>query len=237
MPSFVPLNSNKHREFRFTPAKDFKFAQKISEIDLTLREIWALSSFFPIVFVHKQKKSQELLVPTAVIRKTDSTNNLICRDGSINFRTVPSLLVAYPFLIEVSGVDKIQILIDETSDCFSKTGRLRLFCEDGAYTNEIKNIIELLRIVANGLREAQELGSIASRLGLLKPAGDRFSNSGYFYMDLTSLVNLSDSTALMLHDRNWLHLFYAIAISILNDFNITGALDLPNDIQPRALLK
>lgn len=213
MLNFVPLNSNKHRNMRFTPASDFKFARQISEIDITLSEIWPLSSFFPIVFSRRLQESHDVFFPIVVIGKPNQANNLVSKDGSIKLSAIPSLLRTYPFLIKNLAKDKTQIFVDENSSYFSKTGRVPLFSEDGVYTAEAKNILAVLRVVADELREAQKLGSIASRLGLLKSAGDAFAGNEYFYLDLDLLNQLTDSTALMLHDRHWLQLLYAIALS------------------------
>lgn len=219
MPRFVPLNSRKHRNMRFTPVTDFKFALQISEIDVTLSEVWTLSGFFPIVFTHRHKNSQDIFTPTVVIGASNQGNKLVCQEGSIKLSAVPSLLRIYPFLIKGSNEEEAQIFVDESSPYFCKSGCFPIFSEDGNYTTEAQNLMALFTLLAKGLREAQELGFVASRVGLLKPVRDTTARNKYFYVDLNCLNRLPDRSALMLNDRKWLQLFYAIAISSVHYLN------------------
>lgn len=211
---FVKLNHKQHRDLCYSRLNDFSFARHISQIELVITEIWSLASEFPTVFMGSPDGS---VTPIAVIGRPGVPNTTVNNDGQWLHRTLPSLLQIYPFALETTDESSMRVLIDESSFSFTQNGANRLFEPDGSPSDALRGLMALFQSIHAALGEARELGRVAQKLGVLSTPAEyeaaQLDNAEYFIVDVNKLENLKPAGTILLRQKKWLPLLYAMALS------------------------
>lgn len=174
---------------------------------------------FPVVL--KQEDTRSAFIPTAIIGRAHQNNHLVNHKGEWVHDVLPGLLSLYPFSIEIVEDDSMRVLIDAQSESFSEQVGFRLFDPEGNPSEHLKKLLALFNKIYEGLALSQKFGAICYKLDLLRKVSDENYNPNhpaFYIVELDALLNLAPSDVVMLKNKKWLPILYAMAISVQQDF-------------------
>lgn len=123
----VAVNRDLHRKARLGSEPDFRFAQNINCVALTLVEFTEACKEYPIVFAAIGDKH----VPVALLGLRDDENLFIDAAGQWDARYIPASVRRYPFVLANNGPSGWLVCVDEASRAFNAADGQALFDEAG----------------------------------------------------------------------------------------------------------
>ncbi|WP_371194832.1 SapC family protein [Glaciecola sp. SC05] len=223
MKNAVPLNNTAHKNVKITPRTSFTDVADKNSIALTVDELSAAASSFPIVFIKDASTGSFHCVALFVF---EGTQNLYCSQNNEHWEGVyvPSSMRREPFSLGPDpDQDKtLMIYIDESSAQFSKTDGNALFAEDGTETGFLKSINAQLSEYFNSELLSQNFASTLLEKDLLKEIellikfdSERTKRvKGLYTIDEDALNKLDEETVLAFFKQNFFVPIYSMLNSI-----------------------
>lgn len=235
----VVLNRDTHRDLRLKPQDNLKFAAETNCVPLALVEFGDVAREYPIVFARLPGG----LVPVALLGLRDAENLYLTAEGKWDARYVPAFVRRYPFIAvqDNNAPDKLLVCMDDKFPGFNAEEGERLFDENGAETDYLKNALAFVQGYQNEAQRTAEFCREVEQLGLLNEMsamaelndGRKFRLDGLWVIDEAKLQALSAAAAVDLFRRGWMGLVYAQLLSLghlrvlLDRTALRGASDAP----------
>ena len=177
----VPVSSARHKKMSVRTGADYKFAEKVNSVPLTVIEFGQAAIEYPIVFTG----NADTVMPCAILGATATKNLFVKPDGSWGGKYVPAFVRRYPFVFAQDAGGKQLILhIDESFEgCNEKDRGERLFDSEGNQTQYLKSVLTFLQ-------ELDLLRPMEAQFSL--PSGERQSLSGFQTVDREKLKAVSN---------------------------------------------
>ncbi len=213
------LNSNEHRDFRFTPEKDLLFARDMNIIPITFSEIQKLCCDYPIVYIGGESPSMAIVVGI----DEEGKNLAIDEEGRFRGAYVPAFLRRYPFIMVKTGEDEMALGFDIESGCFSSPEGERLFDDEGKATNTLNNIGTFLKsledefiITRNMVAELERLGILEERVLTIGEGENAKKIGGFKTVEHERLTALSDDVLADMVKKGWIEVITLQQFSVKN---------------------
>ena len=139
----APLNKKSHANWGIKNSNTFSFARDINSVPLTAVEFPAASLEFSIVFA----KSEDGLVPIAVMGVRHKENLYVDEAGKWQARYIPAFIRRYPFVFSTSDDgNTLTLCLDEDYEGCSPDGEGdRLFTETGENSPYLDKVVDFLK--------------------------------------------------------------------------------------------
>ncbi len=217
--SVIILNSNEHRDFRFTPEKDLMFAKNMNIIPITFSEIRKLCCDYPIVYIGGQTPYLAIVVGI----EQEGKNLAIDDEGRFRGGYTPAFLRKYPFIMVKTDEEQMALGCDIESGCFSSPEGERLFDDEGKPTPTLNNIGNFLKgledeyiITRNLVAELDRLGILEDRALSIGEGENAKKIGGFKTVEHEKLVALSDDILVDLVKKGWIELITLQQFSLKN---------------------
>ncbi|PQA79923.1 peptidase [Limnohabitans sp. TS-CS-82] len=216
----VPVNKERHANFKVKPSADFEFASKFHIAYVTMHEFVRAAATYPIVFL--EDKEADDFRPV-VLMGLDAGENLFVNDqGTWEASYVPAMIRRYPFaLTKVPDEDRYVVCVDEASELLSETEGNAMFDEQGNPTEVIENVRRYLAELQQMDQLTREFTKFLGEHNLLTPlnmrvnAADEVKNiTGCYVINEERLNNFSDNLFLEVRAKRYLPAIYAHLISL-----------------------
>jgi len=223
MKNVVPLNKIKHHELSIAPRKSFSDVAKTNSIELTVDELSAAASSFPIAFIKDPNSGNFHCVALLAF---EAGLNLYCAENPEHWEGVyvPSAMRREPFSLGPDpDLDKnLIVYIDENSQQISKTEGNSLYDIEGGETGFLKSINKQLSDYYNA--ELQSQNFLATLLDnkllkeielLIKFESDRTKRiKGLYTINEELLRSLDNETIVTFFEQNFFVPIYSMLNSI-----------------------
>jgi len=192
------LDSDKHKDLRFTQAGDFGFAAGLASAPLSASEVVAASKCFPVVF-----STEGPLLPLAMLSVKEGVNSFVDGAGKWLAPYVPAHVRRYPFILgNTDTPDNYTIMFVPGAPHFADSAGEALFTADGQRGPTLNKAVDFLtalqqEIVATEklLAPLVETGVLTvQRLELTDFDGKTASIEGVRAVDREKLTALDDTT-------------------------------------------
>ena len=217
--SVTVLNSNEHRDFRFTPEKDFFFAKDMNVIPITFSEIRKLCCDYPIVYLGGESPSLAILVGI----DKDGKNLAIDENGKFRGDYIPAFLRRYPFIMVKTGEEQMALGCDIESGCFSSPEGQRIFDDEGKPTEILNNIGNFLKgledeflITRNLVAELDRLGILEDRVLSIGEGDSAKKIGGFKTVEHEKMTALSDDILVDMVKKGWIEVITLQQFSLKN---------------------
>jgi len=149
-----PLDAEKHKDLRFSPASDFKFAASVTSAPLSVSEIVDAAKAFPVVF----GKEDGPLLPLALMSAKEGTNAYIDADGKWLAAYVPAHIRRYPFILgNTDNPENFTVMVAPDAPHFAEGTGERLFNQDGEKGPTLTKAIEFLSAFQQEIAATEKL--------------------------------------------------------------------------------
>ena len=217
--SVTILNSNEHRDFRFTPEKDFFFAKDMNVIPITFSEIRKLCCDYPIVYLGGESPSLAILVGI----DKDGKNLAIDENGKFRGDYIPAFLRRYPFIMVKTSEEQMALGCDIESGCFSSPEGQRIFDDEGKPTEILNNIGNFLKgledeflITRNLVAELDRLGILEDRVLSIGEGDSAKKIGGFKTVEHEKMTALSDDILVDIVKKGWIEVITLQQFSLKN---------------------
>jgi hypothetical protein len=220
--------SEKHAKWS-VGVENHEFTSHLNSTPLLATEIAFAASEFPVIFSATANEGE--YIPLAVLGLKDGQNLLLNDKNVLSTRYVPAFVRRYPFVLGGSkDSDMMALCIDEDSKCFSQDGSKgsRLFQDDGAHSDFLKDVVEFLkdyqfraemtRTFTKKLHDLDLLEPMSANISFKDKEDANINLGGFFVVKREKLKAISDADALDLFKKDGLELIYA-HIQSLSNFN------------------
>ncbi|MFT7144940.1 MAG: hypothetical protein ACI9TY_001359 [Alphaproteobacteria bacterium] len=217
------LNSEAHKDLKFTPLTDYSHAKNVGSALLLGHEFMMVAKEYPIVFVKDAEDNWDSVVLLSL--KTDS-NLYVGKKGEWLGHYVPAVYRRYPFILS-TGAEQTDFTVcfDNKSKCFSTKKGEALFTEKGEKTTTLENIIKFLNDFQLNLEVTKQFMAKMVELDLLKSIegtftmkdGEKFTMRGMWVIDEEKLASLDEKTVAVLFKSGmlaWMQ-FHVMSLSNL----------------------
>lgn len=216
----VPVNKERHSNFKVKPSVDFEFASKFHIAYVTMHEFVRAAATYPIVFL--EDKEHDDFRPVVLMGLDAGENLFVDEDGHWEASYVPAMIRRYPFaLTKVPDEDRYVVCVDEASDLLSETEGNAMFDEQGNPTQVIENVRRYLAELQQMDQLTREFTKFLGAHNLLTPlnmrvnAADEVKNiTGCYVINEERLNNFSDALFLEVRQQRYLPAIYAHLISL-----------------------
>ena len=216
----IPVNKERHANFKVKPSADFEFASKFHIAYVTMHEFVRAAATYPIVFL--EDKQADDFRPVVLMGLDAGENLFIDADGQWEASYVPAMIRRYPFaLTKVPDEDRYVVCVDEASDLLSETDGNPMFDEQGNPTQVIENVRRYLAELQQMDQLTRDFTKFLGSHNLLTPlnmrvnAADQVKNiTGCYVINEERLNNFSDQLFLEVRQSRYLPAIYAHLISL-----------------------
>lgn len=227
MKNAVPLNNVTHQHIRITPRASFADVADKNSMALTVNEVAAAASSFPIVFVKDGNSGNFHCVALFAF---EAGQNLYCTDDNKQWEGVyvPAAMQREPFSLgpDPQHDKTVMIYLDDNSEQISSTDGNALYDKDGLETGFLKSINKQLSDYFDAELLSQNFIKILLAHNLLKEIellikfnSDRTKRiKGIYTIDEEKLAALDNETVLAFFKQNLFVPIYA-ALSSITQFN------------------
>ena len=225
--SLVPVARDRHAGWSLDRGNDFSYCKAINACPLMIGEFSAAASSMPIVF----SRSEDGVIPTAVLGIEADRSALVAEDGSWTGRYVPAFLRRYPFILATrEGGTEYTLCLDETYSGLDRSGQrgARLFTETGEPTDVMTGSLEFAKNFQVETQRTQTFCKILQELGLLENMnvqikladGRQHAMTGFQTISRDRLKALPAEAVKTLFDSDGLELIYLHLASLANMNNL-----------------
>lgn len=192
------LNSETHKNLKFTPVANYKHAKNMGNAVLLGNEYMMVAKEYPIVFVKDVENKWDSV---ALLSLKADTNLYINEDGEWLGSYVPAVYRRYPFILSQSAKQEdYTVCFDNHSKCFSTKKGEALFNAEGESTKTLTNVIQFLNDFQTNLEITKKFMTKLDEMELLKnmegtftmKEGEKFTVNGMWVVDQEKLMNLND---------------------------------------------
>lgn len=216
----VPVNKERHANFKVKPSADFEFASKFHIAYVTMHEFVRAAATYPIVFL--EDKEADDFRPVVLMGLNAGENLFVDAEGNWEASYVPAMIRRYPFaLTKVPDEDRYVVCVDEASELLSETDGNAMFDEQGNPTQVIENVRRYLAELQQMDQLTREFTKFLGTHNLLTPlnmrvnAADEVKNiTGCYVINEERLNNFSDTLFLEVRAKRYLPAIYAHLISL-----------------------
>jgi len=216
----IPVNKERHANFKVKPSADFEFASKFHIAYVTMHEFVRAAATYPIVFL--EDKQADDFRPVVLMGLDAGENLFIDSEGQWEASYVPAMIRRYPFaLTKVPDEDRYVVCVDEASDLLSETEGNAMFDEQGNPTQVIENVRRYLAELQQMDQLTRDFTKFLGTHNLLTPlnmrvnAADQVKNiTGCYVINEERLNNFSDQLFLEVRQSRYLPAIYAHLISL-----------------------
>lgn len=218
----APLNKKSHANWGIKNSNTFSFARDINSVPLTAVEFPAASLEFSIVFA----KSEDGLVPIAVMGVRHKENLYVDEAGKWQARYIPAFIRRYPFVFSTSDDgNTLTLCLDEDYEGCSPDGEGdRLFTETGENSPYLDKVVDFLKEYQAHFRRTQLFTKKLESLDIMEPMGAQFktpdgqsgSLNGFFVISRDKLRKLTGEQMAELAQTDELELIYLHINSLQN---------------------
>ena len=218
--NYVPLDKNKHSDWKISSKIDLAFAAKTHLAAATIREYAQLSGSMPIVFI---EDAQSKNVHSVAMLGLEQGSNLFFAEDKWQGPHVPLNIQRYPFDIRPDG-EKLGVFIDEESDIVlkDKSDGVAIFAEDGEPSEYLKSRQQFLSDLANSEVQNQRFIKQLQENDLLEEiqvmvnytSGQKRNVTGILSVSEKKLLELSDEKVLAMHKAGYLGAIYSVMLSL-----------------------
>ncbi len=195
-----PLDPEKHKDLRFSPADNFKFAAAVPSAPLSASEVVDASKVFPIAFAPDGP-----LLPVAMFSIKEGENVFVNAEGEWLGAYIPAHIRRYPFILgNTDTPDNFSVLFVPDAPHFDGTGDVseRLFMDDGEQGTTLTKAMEFLTTFQSEIVATEKmLAPLAEtevltqqRLDITNAEGKTISIDGVRAVDREKLMALDDAT-------------------------------------------
>lgn len=222
----VPLNRSAHKDLRLKAVPSLKFAANVHSVPLTGVEFPAAARDMPILFAGADIKDAG---PMALLGLRQNENLFVDADGQWAANTyVPAFIRRYPFILaekpaDQEGGDDFTVFLDEAYEGFNQTEGERLFQDDGADTEMLRNAVNFLgefqQHVARThwfMDQLRKHDLLESRNIRLEKDGKSINLNGLFVVSEEKLRQLDEKVAQEFLKEGVLGWIYAHLLSLAN---------------------
>lgn len=220
--------SEKHANWSVN-VEDHAFLNHLNSVPVLATEIIAAAAEFPIIFSKTPVEGEYL--PLAVMGLKEGQNLLLNDKNTLATRYVPAFIRRYPFVLSSSkDSDLLTLCLDEDSKFFDPEGKkgVRLFGEEGAHTDFMKDLVEFLkdyqrntditRAFVKKLHDLDLLEQMSASISIKAKEDVKLNLGGLYVVRREKLKAISDEAALDLFKKDGLELIYA-HLQSLSNFN------------------
>jgi hypothetical protein len=227
MEKTVPLHKAKHKEVHITPRASFADIANKNWMSLTIDELAAAASSFPIVFI---KDADTGSLHCVALLAFEAGLNLYCAENNQNWEGVyvPTAIMRSPFSLgpDPDHDNNLMIYVDENSHQLSKTSGNALYDSYGAETGFLKSINKQLTDYIELEALSQNFTSTLLKHDLLKEIEllIKFDSNrtkrvkGLYTIDEEIMKNLDEKVILSFFKQNLFVPIYAM-LSSITQFN------------------
>ena len=195
-----PLDPEKHKDLRFSPADNFKFAAAVPSAPLSASEVVDAARVFPVAF-----SPDGPLLPVAMFSVKEGENAFVDAEGKWQAAYIPAHIRRYPFILgNTDTPDNFSVLFVPDAPHFDGTGDVseRLFTGDGEQGTTLTKAMEFLTAFQSEIVATEKLLAplaetevlTLQRLDLTNAEGKTISIDGVRAVDREKLMALDDAT-------------------------------------------
>lgn len=214
------LDTNKHRQLRFKPFDDIRFAAATQTSLLAASEFPDCAVEYPIVFTTTQDGPAAI----ALFGLRPNENLFVTAEGKWEAHYVPAFLRRYPFIPTTAADGTVMVAIDE--DCANlgrEEGEL-LIDADGKSTPYLNDLVKFIESVHADYGRAATFAKTLAERGLLREMhaevkldnGQQMTITGFQVVDEAKLVELSNADLAAMARSGELALIHAHLLSFRN---------------------
>ena len=197
----------------------FAYAGKTHSVILAPVEFFEACKEYPIIF---SKTEDGTMVPVALVGLRTGENLFVDAEGAWTGRYIPAYVRRYPFILSETTSNDLTVCFDAAYDGIAVEGGERIFTKEGAYTDYMKQTMELLRNFHVQFKAGAAFGAKLAELDLFKPMdalvelkdGRKYALNGFFVVDEQKLQTISDEDVAGLFKPGYLALVYAHLMSL-----------------------
>jgi hypothetical protein len=217
------LDNSKHAKLRVKPNPDFAQAKDLNLAAVTLAELSATASNFPIVFIATTETSLQRPVALFGLRPGE---NVYYGENGWDSTYHPLVVQRHPFVIgwddrEGEGT-RLAPCINVNSPFVSEEEGIAMFREDGEPTDFLKSRFQLLQEIFEGEKFTENFARKLAELDLLVPlqvvvqpeGGEPRKVTGMSTLDERKLKALTPEQVAELHQQDFLAAAYIILGSL-----------------------
>lgn len=216
----VILDTQRHRNLRFTPFDDIGFARSTQHALLAATEWFDCAVEYPIVFA----AGREGPVPIALLGLRADENLFVSASGKWDGAYIPAFLRRYPFLPATSPDGSMQVAFDARCANLGERGSELLIDGDGQVQPVLRDLITFLEQAHVGYAQSAAFAKTLADQGLLqemnaeiRPQGhDTVRITGFTVVDEQKLMALPEAELGALAKNGRLAMIYAHLISLRN---------------------
>ncbi len=217
------LDRNVHKDLKLSPVEGIRFAEKLTVVGLSYKELVPASKCFPVVFRGKEESGQASL-PHAVLSIEKDKNAFVKEDGSWGADYLPLHIRRYPFILgSIQEKNQFAVMIDETAPHFSGEKGEPLFNEDGEPTKVLENVQNFLKAYNQDVDLTLQMVKEIEDSDILKPMNLKITKGnagrnirGFRVVDAKKLVTLEDKVLARWVKKGIIAMIYAHLFSINN---------------------
>lgn len=192
------LDSELHRNLKFDPSVNLKFASKLASAPIAASEVSQVARQMPFAF-----SSDETLVPVAFMSIKENENAFINAAGEWIGDYLPAHIRRYPFILgQTDTPDKFTIMFDSDAPEVNTISGKPLYEENGDIAPTLSDITNLLQAFHNELSVTEELLKPLLEKDVLtnqtvtinRPDGTTWSLEGVRAVDGERVKALDDAT-------------------------------------------
>ena len=190
------LDSDKHKDLRFTRAADFRFAAGLASAPLSASEVLDAARHYPVVF-----STDGPLLPLALLSIKEGANAFVGPKGEWLAPYVPAHVRRYPFILgNTDDAETFAIMLDREAPHFAGSGGELLYGEDGAQGPALIAALALLKAFQEEVAATEKLLEPVAqvltmqRLDITRGDGVKASFDGLRAVDREKLSALDDAT-------------------------------------------
>ncbi len=192
------LDVDLHKDLRFEPSINLKFAATTSSAPIVASEITQVIRQFPVVF----SKDDEM-VPIAFMSLTEGKNAFISETGTWEGDYLPAHIRRFPFILgKTDDPEKYTIMFDSEAPEINTTSGERLYKDDGDMAPALQQAVDLLQAFQSELVATQKLIEPLVEKDVLtdqvisvnRPDGRNWTLNGVRAVDGERLKALDDAT-------------------------------------------
>lgn len=194
------LDFEKHKDLRFSPASDFRFAAGLPSAPLSASEVVEAAKYFPVVFA-----TEGPLMPLALFSVREGENAFVKDDGEWQAAYIPAHIRRYPFILgNTDTPDNFAVMLVPDASHFTDGGEVRekLFMENGEQGTTLTKAVEFLSTFQSEIIATEKLleplldtGVLTmQRIELSDAEGKSMSFDGVRAIDKDKILELDDAT-------------------------------------------
>lgn len=217
------VDSTRHRTLRVKMDSGFDHAKAQHIAPVTLAELAATASSYPVVFIKRPADGTFMMVAMMGLR---SGENAYHAPEFWESTYVPLAVQRGPFLIGYDDrrpeADEITACIDTTSPYLSETDGIALFDANGQQTDFMQSRHQMLGTIFESQKVTDAFSKTMNELGLIVPMtlqlrmqnGDVRNVAGLFTLDEAKIKQLSADQLKSLHESDYLAPCYLTLASL-----------------------